>query len=374
MMRSFKHAPTSCDGVAQAPSKPSKVFHIIDMAGIGGAQEIIRSLAESKAYPRQEIIFLHASDEELAQWNKLLPSMRLVANKWLILFGMPKLIHLLYIEKNSLFNAHLEVSTFLLMFLRKLIGFRLVLTLHALPSQISKMYYFIFCNMCYVANAFIVEDRINQNVLKTIKISKNKIHHIPLGTRHADCPIKPDRNIRDEFSISNTAILLLVVGRMVFSKGHLDAIYSLKILRQQNLDCHLILIGDGVERVSIQKEINNSQLQLWVHCAGIRRDLYNFYAKSDLLLMPCKDESMGVTVAEALVYGLPVIAYNNGSIREVIDGEHKGILVASNPEALAEGIKNKIPSTRADLNQDEIKRFSANEMARQYFIVYNSMP
>jgi glycosyltransferase involved in cell wall biosynthesis len=63
--------------------------------------------------------------------------------------------------------------------------------------------------------------------------------------------------------------------------------------------------------------------------AGVVSDqeLYRFYTDADLLLLPSRYESFGLSVIEAMSFGLPVVAWKAGGVCEtVIDGE-TGILV-----------------------------------------------
>ncbi|MEN3273263.1 MAG: hypothetical protein V7636_2024 [Actinomycetota bacterium] len=81
------------------------------------------------------------------------------------------------------------------------------------------------------------------------------------------------------------------------------------------------------------------------------------------------DEPFGFSVAEALACGTPVIAFDRGSMSELIEDGHDGSLVRNSDEAVA-------AVTRVDgLDRQAIRasarhRFDAQRMASQYVDVY----
>ncbi|MDY6994325.1 MAG: glycosyltransferase, partial [Pseudomonadota bacterium] len=89
-------------------------------------------------------------------------------------------------------------------------------------------------------------------------------------------------------------------------------------------------------------------------------------------LMPCYDESMGVVIYEALGYGVPVIAYDSGSIGEVILDEDMGFLIDKNPQKMAELIARiTVTHIKNNLMKKDLSYFSAERMVDNYLGVYN---
>jgi len=80
--------------------------------------------------------------------------------------------------------------------------------------------------------------------------------------------------------------------------------------------------------------------------------LDNAYGKSDLLVLPSRNETYGMVVTEALAHGLPVIATAVGGVPEALgvapDGTRPGILIPpDDPTALAAALRAWL--TGADL-------------------------
>jgi glycosyltransferase involved in cell wall biosynthesis len=77
------------------------------------------------------------------------------------------------------------------------------------------------------------------------------------------------------------------------------------------------------------------------------------------------DEPFGLSVAESLVTGTPVIAYPRGSMRELIRPGISGFLVHDVAEAVA-AVRSLDAVDRAACRADGIERFSADRMVDDY--------
>jgi len=74
-------------------------------------------------------------------------------------------------------------------------------------------------------------------------------------------------------------------------------------------------------------------------------ELHQSYAAADVLVLPSRGETYGMTVIEALAHGLPVIATDVGGVPEALgygaDGNRPGLLVApEDPRALADALRS----------------------------------
>ena len=80
-------------------------------------------------------------------------------------------------------------------------------------------------------------------------------------------------------------------------------------------------------------------------------------------------EPFGLVMIESMACGTPVIAWNCGSVPEVIDDGVTGFIVKSEQEAIeAVGRVGAIDRRRVRKTFEE--RFSATEMARKYIDLY----
>src|SRR5688572_11681373 len=117
-----------------------------------------------------------------------------------------------------------------------------------------------------------------------------------------------------------------IIARLTEQKAHrvlLDAIASSLELGR----LHLLVIGDGELRASLERQSEKLGLTGHVHFAGARRDLGNILGAIDMFVMPSLWEGLPLSLVLAMGAGLPVIASNVAGIPEVIQHNVSGLLV-----------------------------------------------
>ena len=88
--------------------------------------------------------------------------------------------------------------------------------------------------------------------------------------------------------------------------------------------------------------------------------------RAKALLFPIEwNEPFGIVMIEAMACGTPVVAFNRGSVNEVIDEGITGYKVDTTSEMIA-ALANINKLSRAGCRQQAMKRFSVTVIARQY--------
>jgi len=100
------------------------------------------------------------------------------------------------------------------------------------------------------------------------------------------------------------------------------------------------------------------------------RDKGRFLGGADALIFPIDwPEPFGLVMIEAMAAGAPVIAYDRGSVREVIEDGLTGFIVNSEQEA-ADAVSRLGSLSRRAIRDRFDLRFSATAMARRYQSLY----
>ena len=156
----------------------------------------------------------------------------------------------------------------------------------------------------------------------------------------------------------------LAVGRVAPNKSLEHTIAALAVARQgSDHDPTLRIVGkpatDAYDR-ALRRYVADLGLQHAVTFTGYATDaeVAAAYIKADVLVVTSEHEGFGVPVVEAMAAGLPVVAYDQGAVPEVLGDA--GVLVASrDPYALADAIGR--------LLADQTRRASLAEAGRRRF-------
>jgi glycosyltransferase involved in cell wall biosynthesis len=147
-------------------------------------------------------------------------------------------------------------------------------------------------------------------------------------------------------------LLLGVVAQLSPWKGQDTAIEALKLLREEKIDAHLLLIGSAkfVARATrfdnesyvarLRKLVTDAGLDDRVSWLGEREDVPELVRALDVLLLPSWQEPFGRALIEAMALNVPVIATDVGGPAEIIEDGHEGYLVPPRkPEAWAQALR-----------------------------------
>jgi len=160
---------------------------------------------------------------------------------------------------------------------------------------------------------------------------------------------------------------LLFFGRIHPEKGAWDAIQVAKRCGKKIIIAGLIQDGEYYEN-KIKPFINNEDVIYSGNCGPKERDelLGNALALLHLIHF---DEPFGLSVAEAMCCGTPVIAFNKGSMPELILNGKTGFLVNTIEEA-AEAVNQLHKLDRNNCRRWAMSEFSKEKMTDDYIDVY----
>jgi glycosyltransferase involved in cell wall biosynthesis len=115
--------------------------------------------------------------------------------------------------------------------------------------------------------------------------------------------------------------LIIFQGHLVTTRGLPVLLEAASILRSENHEFELMVIGDGPERSAIEELAKKLQPSSYVHFLGRigAADLAHALAKASIVVVPSLGgEVFGLVVAENMSRGLPVIASDVGCFAEVL--------------------------------------------------------
>lgn len=101
-------------------------------------------------------------------------------------------------------------------------------------------------------------------------------------------------------------LLLVQVGRISPEKNHVFTLEVVGALRQQGIDCKLLIVGDGPLRSTIESRIDAIGLEECVRLTGWVDNPYPFIDLADAMMLPSHHEGQPMVILEAQTLGTPV--------------------------------------------------------------------
>jgi glycosyltransferase involved in cell wall biosynthesis len=137
--------------------------------------------------------------------------------------------------------------------------------------------------------------------------------------------------VRQTFSFSPETVVIVCVGRLEALKRHQLLIELLPELRRRTTaDCRLLVVGEGPERAVLEIQIADSGVSSFVTLTGNRHDVPALLCASDIFVLPSSTEGLSRSVLEAMSIGLPIVATDVGSNRDLLGTNERGLLVSVN--------------------------------------------
>ena len=165
-------------------------------------------------------------------------------------------------------------------------------------------------------------------LLKKFDIDPGIIHVLPNSFPAAFPFIDRDqarKAVRKRFGIGTADTLVLGLGRFRFLKGFTVLVEAMRAIRDPSVKC--ILAGTGKSEHTVRELIASYGLTDRVICAGHTDNPEEFYAASDMFVLPSCREPFGIVLLEAGISRIPVIANNIDGVGTTIPDERFGFLL-----------------------------------------------
>jgi glycosyltransferase involved in cell wall biosynthesis len=166
-------------------------------------------------------------------------------------------------------------------------------------------------------------------------VAPERIRIVPPGTAKPPPEPRPPR--------ARGKLQLLAVATVTPRKGHLVLIEALA--RLADLDWHLLCVGslerDPAAATTLREAIARCRLGERVTLAGEwpPERLGEAYRQADCFVLPSFHEGYGMAFAEALAYGLPIVATTGGAIGETVPASAGVLVPPGDAAALAAALR-----------------------------------
>lgn len=162
-------------------------------------------------------------------------------------------------------------------------------------------------------------------------------------------------------------INITYIGRLNIIKGVENLLRAVEIIRNK-FSVEVSIIGDGPDRDRLQTLTNELNINDIVTFYGQQTNVGKYLKKASIFVYPsiCP-EVFGISLVEAMAYGIPCISNKVGGIPEVIEDGKSGLLCESfNPSELAQKIE-------VIISQDATNIISEGRKVAQKFSITNTV-
>lgn len=211
--------------------------------------------------------------------------------------------------------------------------------------------------------------------LRFFNTERSPIRVIHNGIR-LTCRAERDSVLRASWGVRPEDFVVGMVGRVERYKGHEDMLCAIAELAETlRRNVRLVIVGSGSdqERARLIQMAQSLGLAGQVHFTGFLSQESTFLIRQfDLLAMVTKDfEGFGLSAAEAMVAGTPVLATSVGGIPEFITPEVGVLVPPESPAEIARALTwimtdEAATAARAARASEHIAAFSDVRMAQRF--------
>lgn len=120
-------------------------------------------------------------------------------------------------------------------------------------------------------------------------------------------------------NLGRECLILIQIGRFCDVKNHKFSIELAKFMKEQDKNFHIVFVGDGNLKNELHQKVKSYQLDDFISFFGIRKDIPELLAGSDIMLMPSFYEGFPVVLVESQSVGTPALI--SSSISKEVDLE-----------------------------------------------------
>lgn len=182
---------------------------------------------------------------------------------------------------------------------------------------------------------------------------------------------------RAALGLPEGARVAAVVATFKRQKGHQYLIEAAAPVIARYPDLHILFIGDGELRGALEAQTRAAALEAHIHFLGSRHDVPNLLAASDYFILPSLWEGLSMALVEAMATGLPVVATDvSGTNQVMIDGETGLLVPPGDARRLAEAMLGLLAAPERARAMGEAARrrvegfFSARKQAEDHVALY----
>nr|WP_307991619.1 glycosyltransferase family 4 protein [uncultured Niameybacter sp.] len=193
--------------------------------------------------------------------------------------------------------------------------------------ELARKYSKMFCNS---VDGVVAPTNKTKDLLLSYGVKK-PIEVIPTGINFT--PFSPSRYtkseveaLKEQFNLPLDSPTVLFVGRIAKEKSIDFVLEAFPAVVSRIPNAKFFIVGDGPETNHLREMVKELGLEDVVIFAGLQpwATIGKFYQLGDVFVSASVSETQGLTFAEAMAAGLPVVAKHDESIEELVQDDYNG--------------------------------------------------
>jgi glycosyltransferase involved in cell wall biosynthesis len=236
--------------------------------------------------------------------------------------SMFRYLKLVYSLRPDIIHCHYRSMAVFALVSKILFKTKTILTVHLANTKETRSYkYFLRRFDKIIAISTEIEDELKQQGIPNQRITK--IFNGTDSERFRPLDRKSKEFLRLKHELDPQKLTILTVARLEKVKGIevlLKALIELATGFREKIQC--VIVGDGPEMEKLSNLVNDNGLETMVKFTGYKKP-DEFYALSDVFILPSRNEGFSVAVIEAMLSGLAIIMTQvSGSFDQIIHGQN----------------------------------------------------
>lgn len=324
-----------------AQAQRARIVLLIDSLGMGGAERLLVTYLQHFDTARFEprVCALHVRDGNpiANDIRKMGIPVDLVPLRHLReVSGLPRLVQYLRRQRADLLHTQLEFADTVGNVAARIAGIPTVSTQHTFenPGRGSRAFWrhrLMWWSLRHYCDRIVAVSEAGRR------------HHIRLGrlapdkvvTIHGGIDLSPFRDGaeaerragREALGVPADAPLLITVAVLRREKGIQHMIEALPQVLQAVPEARYLVVGDGEHRAALEELAGRLGVADRVIFTGLRKDIPDLLAVSDLFVLPTLGDVLPTVLSEAMAARKPIVASRVGGVPEMVEEGRNGLLV-----------------------------------------------
>lgn len=364
------------------------IAHIVLSLEVGGLEKVVLTLAAEQQKLNHQVIIICLDTigtlgEEFSSQGVSILCLKRTQSR-LDIKAILRLRSILKENKTNIIHTHnVEANIYGILSSFLIPGIKSIHTQHGIPDNFSKIKQ-VYLNITgRILGRFIsVSDSAAQHAINNHWVHKNKTGVIINGIDTDEFTADPAnrKNLRNEFNISESALVLTTVSRIEAVKDHATMIEQFSKAASENENIYLVIVGDGSLKNTIEKLIEKKNMYSRIILTGMQTDVKKYLQMADIFIMTSISEGISISLLEAMSTGLiPAVTPVGGNTQIITDKKSGFFIDITSPTSLSkilDTIKDDEEIRKSisyNARNEVIDHFSKDVMVNKYLQYYEKL-